>query len=212
MIPCPICSGGESDDFDDLRRCHRCGHIFQFPPRIGVRYDAAYVRTYDRYPTREMSCLRVGYLKAFLAGGRLLDIGYGNGDFLRAAQAAGFDAFGYDVHGVDCGIKEIDFAADETAWDVVTFFDSLEHFADFQPIRRLLDRTLHVMISLPWPPADFPARRQWKHYKPGEHLHYFSAESLQALIRKPKRASSNVEDMIRRGPDGCQNIYTAFFG
>jgi hypothetical protein len=159
-----------------------------------------------------MAFLRVGFLKAFVSGGRLLDVGYGNGDFVRAAEAAGFDAYGHDVHGVDCRIREVALDADES-WNVVTFFDSLEHFPDFDLVRCLLKRTNYVMISVPMRPSSFPHDRNWKHFKPGEHLHYFSELSLQQMIDKPLRAVSNVEDTIRqRSSRGEQNILTALFG
>jgi 2-polyprenyl-3-methyl-5-hydroxy-6-metoxy-1,4-benzoquinol methylase len=211
MIACPICASGNTEPFDDVQRCRACGHAFQHPPLITARYNADYVATYDRYPCELMSCLRVGFLKAFVARGRLLDVGYGNGAFIRAAEAAGFTAFGCDIHGVPSDVKEIDLDGDNSAWDVVTCFDSLEHFAAFSSIRSLMRRARYVLVSAPLPPATFPAERTWKHYKAGEHLHYFSAESLARLVGKPLLAESNVEDAIRR-PNGVeQNIYTAIY-
>src|SRR5947209_7822221 len=109
---CPICASKEIETFDDLRRCVRCRHVFQWPTEPSVAYDESYVRHYETYPCQEMSWLRVGFLKAFQPRGRLLDVGYGNGAFVRAARAAGFDAFGCDIHGVDCGVREIDLDGD----------------------------------------------------------------------------------------------------
>jgi hypothetical protein len=158
-----------ADELDQLRKCRDCGHVFQSPPDVTISYDAAYIRKYDRYPTLEISYLRLGFLKAFCTEGRLLDVGYGKGDFLRLARAAGFQTYGCDVHGVSAGVEEIDLEQDSSLWDVVTMFDSLEHFPSFELLRRLFRRSDRVMVSVPWPPHTFPADRRWKHYKPGEH-------------------------------------------
>jgi hypothetical protein len=212
MITCPVCTQLSTEDLGDLRGCRACGHIFQYPPIVTARYDAQYVGRYDAYPTEGISLLRLAFLEGYVRGGRLLDVGYGNGAFIRVAEAAGFAAFGYDVHGEDYGIAEIDIHADASEWDVVTFFDSLEHFADLQPVRALFERTRFVMVSVPQRPPDFPGDRAWRHYRPGEHLHYFSEASLQRLVARPLLAASNVEDIIRRPAQGRPNILTCLFG
>lgn len=208
---CPICRGGDLSDHDDLARCRTCGHVYQRDTTAVVRYDAEYLKTYETYPRLAMTCLRLGYLKAHLETGRLLDVGHGAGDFVRMARDAGFDAFGHDIHGVDVGIRESPLVGDET-WDVVTFFDSLEHFEDLAPVRSLARRARLILVSLPQTPPSFPDDRTWKHYKPGEHLHYFSLESLATLFNGHRlERISNVEDAIRRGPGGRPNIRTASF-
>jgi hypothetical protein len=212
MIACPVCDTESTDDFCDLRRCTACGHVFQHPPCVTAKYDADYIERYGVYPTAEMSLLRVGFLKGHVAGGRLLDVGYGNGAFLRAAATAGFQPFGYDIHHGDFGIAEIDIYNDRSRWDVITFFDSLEHFPSFAAVRSLIGRAGYVMVSLPLYPAAFPATRAWKHYKPGEHVHYFSRQSLSRLVGRRLIASSNLEDAIRRPSNGEQNILTCLFG
>ena len=212
MITCPVCAQSSTEDCGDLRGCRACGHVFQHPPIVTARYDAKYVGRYDSYPTEGISLLRLGLLEGYVRGGRLLDVGYGNGAFVRVGEAAGFDAFGYDVHGHDFGVAEVDIHTDSSQWDVVTFFDSLEHFSDLDEVRGLLSRTRFVMISVPQRPVDFPANRAWRHYRPGEHLHYFSQASLQRFFRRPLLAASNLEDVIRRPELGRPNILTCLFG
>jgi len=211
MSNCPVCDTWPTDEFGDLRRCPSCAHVFQLPAIVTAVYDADYVGRYAAYPTDEMSLLRVGFLKAHVSTGRLLDVGYGNGAFLRTAQAAGFETFGHEIHGGDFGIDEVNIRTDSSLWDVVTFFDSLEHFPDFEVVRSLVRRSRFVLVSLPLYPPEFPAIRTWKHYKPGEHLHYFSRESLRRLVGQELIMASNLEDVIRR-PSNChQNILTCLF-
>jgi hypothetical protein len=216
MDGCPACRGKKLTDHRDLRGCRSCTHLFQWPPTITARYDAAYVAKYAAYPVTEISYLRLGFVRAFAAGGTLLDVGHCRGDFVRAAAAAGFDAWGHDVHGQHVGVPTIDSLnaapPDGAAWDVVTFFDSLEHFGNLDPVRRLARRARKIVVSLPWRPESFPASRDWRHYRPGEHLHYFTAQSLAALFDRHRLlAQTNLEDAVRRGPGG-NNIATLVFG
>jgi hypothetical protein len=213
-MKCPVCRTNQADEIDDLSLCPVCNHIWQTGLTVKAVYDAQYVHNrYDLYPTTEaMSCLRLGFVKAFAKGGRLLDVGFGNGSFLKRAASAGFDVFGNDVHGVDYGIRnvELDDAID-SSWDVVTFFDSLEHFPNLDLPLALAARSRVVVISVPCRPGGFPAHKEWKHYRPGEHLHYFSNYSLE-LFFSPRHivaARSDVEDSIRgKLPGGEQNILT----
>lgn len=210
---CPVCGSRKSEEHVDLLQCKSCGHIWQASSMVSVSYGKEYLECYRNRPTAEMSCLRLGFLKAFIDGGKLLDIGYGRGDFAKLASLAGFRVYGCDVHGVDFGIREIDLTHDAETWDVVTAFDSIEHFADLTPLKSLFSRTKVVMVSVPFTPSWFPERRDWKHYKPGEHLHYFSPNSLQILVGKPTLRCAALEDLYRV-PEGGQpqNIYTAIYG
>lgn len=195
-----------------LSRCPSCGHVFQDPPTILVKYDADYVAKYRGY-TDEMSYLRLGFLKAFAGGGPLLDFGCGDGRFVKVARAGGFDAYGYDIHGVDVGVPMVGWDRIGRAdWGVVTMFDSLEHVPDLHQVERAAARATRLIIATPCPPTGFPDVRDWKHYKPGEHLHYFSRASLRQLfVSRKEVCHTNVEDAIRK-PDGAGwNIRTVVF-
>lgn len=198
-VLCPCCRHADTvEEGDGLRYCVKCDHMFQYPLSVTAVYDKQYIDDrYEKYPTTEaMSCLRVGFVKGFVRCGSLLDVGYGNGAFVKAAMKAGFDAYGCDVHHADFGVREA--PLDKGNWDVVTFFDSLEHFDDLDIIRDLNKRTKQFIISLPARPSWFPRNRNWKHYRPGEHLHYFRASSLIQLFEGKKLiAVSDVEDTIR---------------
>lgn len=208
---CPVCSQGPTNDLTNgLRGCLNCTHIYQDPPIVKAVYDKKYASQYSEYPTTPaMSHLRLGLLKAHVKNGSLLDVGYGNGAFVKTAIKGGFDAYGCDVHGADFGVREVPLT-EKRHWDIVTFFDALEHFTDLDVIRELMCRTSRFLISYPNRPDSFPADRNWRHYKPGEHLHYFTPISLQKLfIGKQIVFISDAEDAVRgKGPGGCTNICT----
>lgn len=214
MPTCPICHASDARELPDrLASCEACDHVFEHPPVVTALYNKEYVaERYEKYATTEaMSYLRLGMVKSFVTRGRLLDVGYGNGAFVRAASAGGFDAYGNDVHGADYGIREAPMVSDEL-WDVVTFFDSLEHFPDLKPVRDLVRRAAFAVVSMPFRPKDFPTTRAWKHYRPGEHLHYFSLKSLSALFPdKRLMFVTDAEDAIRKPLGGEPNIFTAVF-
>lgn len=210
---CPVCHTHPMEELDGLSRC-ACDHIYQSTLAVTTHYDQKYIHDrYDAYPTTEaMSYLRLGYLKSFCPKGRLLDVGYGNGSFVKAALKAGFDAYGNDVHHADYGVREVPLDGHEQ-WDVVTFFDSLEHIPDFKAVRSLARRTKWLLISFPNRPRWFPYKRDWKHYRPGEHLHYFTLCSLATLFyTHTLYTAGDLEDVIRGAlPGGEQNVQTALF-
>lgn len=220
MPECPICSStGSRSTVEDLYWCVACDHVFEWPLKPRKTYDASYVRDrYDSYPTTPlMSHLRLGLVKGVKDKGRLLDVGYGNGDFIKTAIKGGFDAFGYDVHrcGDLYGIREASLDSG-LKWDVVTFFDSLEHMPGFFEVRSLISRSRCVIVSTPNRPSLFPEGEgtlKWKHYRPGEHLHYFSHNSLQRLFSPlVLYLISDVEDTIRgKAENGENNVNTFIF-
>lgn len=211
MNVCPVCHVKPLEELDGLSRC-ACDHIFQSTLEVTAHYDKDYItKRYDSYPTTEaMSYLRLGYLRGFCPKGKLLDVGYGNGSFVKAAIKAEYDAYGYDVHHANYGVRETPIISHDH-WDVVTFFDSLEHFPDFKEVCQLARRAKWILVSFPCRPSWFPYKREWRHYRPGEHLHYFTLCSLATLFyTHTMYTCSDLEDSIRgKLPDGEQNIQTA---
>lgn len=218
---CPVCHG--ACDFRPaygISSCRRCHHVFQTDLAVAVSYDATYAHQYDYRPVGEMSDLRWNFIQSVLelpAVSRVLDVGYGNGAFLKRARAADMAIFGIDLHTEDFGIPVVTFDTQQD-YDLVCFFDSLEHFPDFAPILRLSAR--NVVISIPNTP-DFilTAPDKWRHFKPGEHLHYFSGTSLDMFMRDwgfPIRLADGYPEDNLRGKlliDGrsYDNIYTAIY-
>lgn len=166
--------------------------------------------------TDEMAYLRLGYIIGVI--GRVpqsvLDVGYGTGDFLKVCnrivdRCAGHDLF-RDLLPAGC-----DFVEDITAqhYDVITFFDSLEHYPDIDFVQKL--NCNYVAVSLPWyHNISDEWFSTWKHRKPDEHLHHFDLSSLTNFMRSQGFrlvGHSNVEDTIRKSVSTLPNILTAVF-
>jgi len=144
-------------------------------------------------------------------GGRLLEVGCGEGWLLAAAKRAGYDPHGLDFsdaglrrHNPELlgaatfgdafeGLEEL-IAADE-AFDVVAMEHVLEHVLDPEGLLKRLPRVLApggvVAITVPndYSPLQLAARASgaidrdfW--LAPPQHLNYFDARSLTALLER----------------------------
>ena len=193
------------------------GVIKQITRPTEMLYDEKYV--VDRYstaPVKEMSHLRLGYIIGSIGfiPDSILDIGYGSGDFLKAATKIIPKVFGYDIppaYPVD-GVENVESPFNNT-YDVVTFFDSLEHFEDIYTIRAL--QTRYIVISVPWC-HNFSDEwfRDWKHRRPNEHLWHFDSSSLVRFMDDVGYELLNkcsIEDTIRKSSGTWKNILTATF-
>jgi hypothetical protein len=189
------------------------GVIYQLS-REPFTYDTEYVDArYNTYGDLNawMSHLRLGYIVGAI--GRIpesiIDVGYGNGAFLETCTRIIPNCYGFDVSGypVPPGVT---FAEDwmSKPVDVVTFFDVLEHFEDPYVIRDL--KAKYVVISLPW--CHYRSDDwfdTWKHRRPNEHLWFFNPQSMMQFAESTGYELlhfSNLEDTIRRSPDGSPNI------
>lgn len=218
---CPVC--GASDRLhaaNALSKCDNCQHIFQTDLNVTASYDASYAHQYDHRPVKEMSELRWDFIQSHMnmpLGSRILDVGYGNGAFLKHARSVGMDIYGVDLHTEDFGVPVVTLET-KLHFDLICFFDSLEHFPDLRPILNL--RADNVIVSIPDTPSWLLSNpNAWRHYKPGEHLHYFSRRSLDLFMLAwgvgVKRAEGCPEDSLRGkltvGEKNIDNIYTAIY-
>lgn len=62
-------------------------------------------------------------------------------------------------------------------YDLICFWDVLEHIEGFEVIEDLLRTCRNVALTVPIKP-DKVQLREWKHFKPREHLHYFTDNAL----------------------------------
>ena len=211
---CPVCerSAFLSWPKSGLYSCLICTHLWQ-PDFEPFDYGDSYVAGYADKPTRDMAYLRLGFLSAFYSQrGKLLDVGAGDGAFVRAALQAGFDAYAQDIAERNDGLPRV--TALDGEFDVVTCFDSLEHFPDLLQIFRA--KAAVYVVTIPHRPQDLTDDNvgEWRHYKPDEHLHYFSKESLGLFFHRAGYrlvAYASVEDAIRKGPGGDSNTMTYIF-
>ena len=184
-----------------------------------IIYDNNYINIrYNSYGevVNYMSYLRYGYLIGILGyiPDSILDIGYGNGSFLNVCKNTIKKCYGNDVSDYpipeDCTFIDDIFSK---CFEVICFFDSLEHFDDINFISKL--NCKYIFISVPechyfsdeW-------FKNWKHRREDEHLYHFSKISLENFFSENGYKMiniSNIEDIIRKPVDENTNIISAIF-
>jgi len=205
------------DNYEQLEN----GVIKQIDKTDIVKYDIDYVdNRYNSYGdlSIRMSYLRLGYIIGSLGfiPNSILDIGYGNGDFLLVGSDIIKKCYGHDVSSYPLPIKENIYYTEhpyDSEYDVVTFFDVLEHFDDIYDIKNL--KTNYIVVSVPdCHYYDDDWFMNWKHRRPSEHLWHFDRHSLINFMNEIGYdciSYSNIEDTIRKNNQPYSNILTASF-
>lgn len=164
-----------------------------------------------------LSSLRLGLMIGSLNSTvtSLLDVGYGSGSFLKLASKVVSKCFGYDTPPAFPLPTKIRSAEDVSGryYDVVTFFNSLEHMPEIDFIKSL--RCKYIIITTPWC-HNFSDDwfEKWEHRKPDEHLWHFNDESLQRFMLRRGyvcKHYSNVEDVLRGSRVDHPNYLTSIF-
>jgi 2-polyprenyl-3-methyl-5-hydroxy-6-metoxy-1,4-benzoquinol methylase len=165
----------------DLMLCEHRGVAYQRNMTTQrVTYTGEYLAHYDRLASTPMSAAinaaRVALLARHApAGCSVLDVGAASGTFVRAAEAAGFSAKGFDVipAAVDRLKARDAFSTDQSEFDAVTMWDSLEHMDRPGEYLGRVRKGAYLMAAIPVV-EDLRRVRESKHYKPGEHLYYWT--------------------------------------
>jgi len=174
----------------DLMLCAAHGCAYQRDMGANrVLYDEGYLGRVDAYEgsaiARAVNLGRCELLSRHLRpGASVLDIGAGSGAFVRAANASGFACKGFEViPNATLRLRAAHLYAedDPTGYDAVTLWDTIEHLEDPGPLLRSIDAGSMLFLSLPIF-DDLRAIRESKHYRPGEHLTYWTADGLVAWM------------------------------
>lgn len=150
-----------------------------FHPREPMDYDCAYFKKYRELDNSKtgtaLTQLRVDMVKRHFGktGGELIDVGIGGGRFVIE-----FDAWGYDVN--PDAVEWLErLAAYRDPYlhgaDALTFWDSLEHIPDPEAAVACVRQWVFVSMPIYEGVKDCLAS---PHYKPGEHLHYWTFDGL----------------------------------
>jgi hypothetical protein len=199
------------------------GVIKQIDKSSSVSYNYDYVNnsynTYGELGLR-MAYLRLGYLIGSLGfvPNSILDIGYGNGDFLKACSNLIKNCYGHDISGYPLP-SNVSFVEDpyKEKYDVITFFDVIEHFNNIYDAKNL--KANYILISLPHCHYfDDNWFETWKHRRSNEHLWHFNKNSLISFMKEIGYEcinTCNIEDAIRKDnkatEEKYENILTGIF-
>ncbi len=208
-LQCPICESACDNRFANasdpltsqrftVNGCPRChhGYTHPVPDDLGFFYGDRYYGNRHSLTSRWCAWRRMRVVSQSVSPrspGKILDIGCGDGSFLLAARARGWDVYGTELN-LD-GLRDPKIAVVSTIgdaqqygpFDCITLWHSLEHFLD--PRQALLD--LHPLLSpngtlLVAVPNAYGSQARlfgtrWLALDVPRHLHHFSTNSLQLL-------------------------------
>lgn len=193
------------------------GIIYQIE-KTPFDYTGGYNNYYKQIQdsTRYTSYLRLGYIVGSIGKTpkSILDIGYGTGAFLEACESEIENRYGHDISGwkVPDGCQFVEDIL-EDRYEVITFFDSLEHMNDIEFVKDL--KCDYVCISVPHCHYfDDEWFENWKHRKPDEHLWHFNEYSLKSFMERMGYSTVNIcnlEDFTRVNNKEYSNILTGIF-
>lgn len=172
-----------AEEDGDLMLCRDHGIGYQKDREHLVCYDEAYYSKCAGYEGQEIAqkinAGRIALVQRHVGGNRVLDVGIGSGEFIKLRP----NTCGCDVNPVaiewlkrnDLWSEHLDHFAGVTMWDV------LEHLQVPELYLRQINLHSYLFVSIPIFYA-LGAIRLSKHYRPGEHLQYYTEDGLIAWM------------------------------
>jgi len=161
------------------RDAQTCGHDPQDGSHLlmikyGIDYYEGLLRIQSK-TAQDIAEIRWGWIE-HLRPKYVLDYGSGVG-FFRAFRPPGIEVDTYDVGPVaQTGITR-------DCYDVICFFDVLEHIADWATILPVMHKAKYIAGTVPIL-NDGKDLFKWKHYKPGEHFHYWHERGFEVEMNR----------------------------
>jgi SAM-dependent methyltransferase len=208
------------------RACPTCGSGFFAPPPLDTYWGEGVLPS-DRQDRLWTERSRQWAPVVGPGPGRVLDVGCGFGHFVRWAEDAGWDAWGYEPdqwsrdHAVCDSSQVVPTLADAPGpFDVITMWDVLEHSED--PLAFVRELAGHLApggrLVVCSPNFEALQRRWWwlrrspdrfmALVRPHEHVTQFTASGLALVLERAGYASvSRVHPPLsRRGAPGLDHL------
>jgi len=216
-IFCPICGSERIFNYfkEDpyLKKCKDCKIVFTYPLPDGLTeaYDEDYYKIWYKKQFRQRVKLwrkRLNIVKKFCKSGNLLDVGTGDGLFLKLAKTANFNIYGTEIspaavraaknlYDLDIHLAEVENADfEENFFDVITMWHVIEHVKNPLEVLKKVYNLLRpgAVVFVATPNLDKYVSRiiyRLKYNKPypfyspnGEqHLFHFTEYTLEKVIK-----------------------------
>lgn len=227
-VPCLLCGSDEIASVYELTdfwlekdttrsrfvQCARCSLVYQNPRPSASEISAFYPAEYEVFQVRPKQKKNFGFrygmnkrssiITRFKVGGRLLDVGCANGQFLAWMRALG----GWDVYGVEPSadaaimarqedlpvftgsIEQADFPSG--FFDVVTLWDVIEHVHDPSATLREVQRVLKPdgVLVMRLPNHDSVDAKifgkYWAGFDAPRHLYVFGIRTIEKLLENTR--------------------------
>lgn len=219
-VKCHIC-GRLTKHEGLLHWCAKCQHGMSIHGFDATVYDSAYADEYVKRSSsdfgKDLLHIRVDAARGVLGTtapiSTLLDYGCGTGNFVTAMRKFVSRAYGYDVNTNylkvwgDRKYLTTSLTRVPLPLDIVTFFDSLEHVKDVRGCLQYLNPK-YAIVALPLF-TSLKRVKTSKHFKPREHLHYFTHQSITKLFHISGFTLTGADTVESRL--GREGIFTFFF-
>lgn len=162
----------------DLNLCLEHGAAYQVDRQHIVPYDGDYWNKCAGYEDSEIALKlnkgRIEFVESHYKG-EVLDIGVGCGEFIKKRHGT----YGYDVNpkAIEWLLSADLYRDNFTDFDAFTLWDVLEHIPTPEHYFINMRAGSFLFVSLPIF-ADLTRIRESKHYRPGEHLYYWTRDGL----------------------------------
>ena len=149
------------------------------PIEYGKDYFNRFAVLGDSDLGRDINAARLSLALQYGENDPALDIGIGDGTFItKLGNCKGFDVNPYGINWLRRrGLFFNPYTDDMTTVNLLTFFDALEHIIDPCAILSRVKYGSRVIVSIPIF-TDINHVVSSKHFKPGEHYHYFTHQGL----------------------------------
>lgn len=194
----------------ELMLCRGAGIAYQLDRTNLCAYDEAYYAKCASYEgqeiARKINAGRIALVNAQVGTAKVVDVGIGSGEFIRSRP----NTWGHDVNPAgmewlkrnDLWARNLEGFAGVTMWDVIEHLDTPEEY-----LRQIL---LHhfLFVSLPIFYA-LGAIRTSKHYRPNEHLQYFTEDGFVQWMERHGFQLLEMQDFEIQA--GRESIYSFAF-
>lgn len=176
-------AGFDAIDDDDLMLCPAHGVAYQKDRTHIVAYDGEYYEKCRGYEGQRIADRinegRIAMVAKHYGDGPVLDTGIGSGEFIKRR----LQTYGRDVNPVAIEwLKRQDLWAQYPAeFEAFTFWDVLEHVETPLDVLRHVRPDAYLFCSIPVF-DDLALIRKSKHYRPGEHLYYWTDRGFVAWM------------------------------
>lgn len=178
----------------DLNVCYQHGIAYQRDMANLVKYDGDYFQKcltkYEIPQKRARNMVinggRISFIQKHFGSGAVLDIGVGAGAFIRNRLECGAKTFGLDINEQAIAwLHTVGLYSDNVeTFQAFSMWDVLEHIPDPGVYLDRIPMGAYLFVSVPIWNFNFSIIRDWKHYRPGEHLYYFADRPGDMVLRR----------------------------
>ena len=202
---------------DNLIICEQYGVAYQRNMAKKIKYQKKYFDSYVEYRGTEVSKKLNGFrvtkvISHLPPNATVLDVGIGAGEFVDICplETAGFDINPFGIKWLEDKKKFYDVNKKKNFDDIKAFcfWDVLEHIEKPDVLFSKMAKDSMVFVSIPIV-NNFDNIENWKHYKPGEHLYYFTLKGF--ITWMDDWGFSMIDSSSGEMTAGREDIYTFVF-